>query len=109
MYIKEMLSRGDKIDGVFASVERFALSTYSVCKELKIAIPDDLKVICFSNIYTAEFLSPSLSTVSQPAFEMGATAAETLFKHLDKKKIQLANENIVIKSTLMARESSIKK
>ena len=107
--IKEMLSRGDKIDGIFASVERFALSTYSVCKELNLRIPNDVKVICFSNIYTADFLSPTLSTISQPAFEMGATAAETLFKHLDKKKIQLANENIVIKSTLMARESSARK
>ena len=104
--IKDLLTKPKRIDGVLASVERFALGTYNVCKELKISIPEDLKVICFSNLYTADFLNPSLSTISQPAFDMGATAAETLLKHLEKKKMQLVNENIVIKSTLMVRDSS---
>jgi len=54
-------------------------------------------------------LHPTLSTINQPAFEMGATAAETLLRHLEKKKIDLVNENIVIKSTLMIRESSTKR
>ena len=108
-YIKEILTRTEKVDGIFASVERFALTTYNVCKDLKISIPEDLKVICFSNIYTADFLHPTLSTVNQPAFEMGATAAETLLRHLEKKKIELVNENIVIKSSLVARESSTKR
>jgi LacI family transcriptional regulator len=107
--VKNLLCRPDKIDGILASVERFALTTYNVCKDMKINIPENLKVICFSNLYTADFLSPTLSTISQPAFEMGATAAETLLKHLEKKKMQLVNENIVIKSTLMIRESSTKR
>ena len=104
--VKELLLSHPEIDGIFASVERFAFITYRVCKELKRQIPEDIKVVSFSNLQTANFLSPSLTTISQPAFEMGATAAATLFKHLDKKRAMIANENIVIKSNLMIRESS---
>ena len=104
--IKELLSRPDKVDGIFAAVELFALNTYNVCRDLKIRIPEDLKVICFSNLHTAEFLNPSLTTIHQPAQEMGVMAAATLFKHLDKKKMPMLNENIIIKSNLIVRESS---
>jgi len=104
--IKELLSRPDKVDGIFAAVELFALNTYNVCKDLKIRIPEDLKVICFSNLHTAEFLNPSLTTIHQPAHEMGVMAAATLFKHLDKKKMPMLNENIIIKSNLIVREST---
>ena len=104
--IKDLLVSHPEIDGIFGSIERFALITYQVCKELKKRIPEDIKVLCFSNLQTANYLSPSLTTIHQPAFEMGVTAATTLFKHLDKKRSMLVNDNIVIKSTLVVRESS---
>jgi hypothetical protein len=63
-------------------------------------IPKDLKVICFSNLATASLLSPSLSTITQPAYEIGKTAAEVMFKYLDKNKTYIPNENIVLHSTL---------
>ena len=104
--LKDLLVKNPEIDGIFGSVERFALLAYDVCKELKKRIPEDVKVLCYSNLPAANFLSPTLTTIHQPASEMGATAAATLFKHLDKKRSTITNENITIKSTLMIRESS---
>ncbi len=104
--LKDLLIKNPDIDGIFGSVERFALLAYDVCKELKKRIPEDVKVLCYSNLPAADFLSPKLTTIHQPASEMGAMAAATLFKHLDKKRSTITNENIVIKSTLMIRESS---
>lgn len=107
--IKQLLTGKNKVDGVFSSIEKFALSTYNVCKDLNIHIPKDLKIISFSNLATAEYLNPSLSTITQPANEMGVRAATELFKYLDKRKIPIPNENIVIKSSLTIRESSVKR
>lgn len=104
--IKTLLTGADKIDGVFASVEKFALTTYSVCKDINLKIPEKLKVICFSNLATADFLNPPLSTITQPANEMGMTAASQLFKYLEKKGSEILNENIIIKSTLTVRGST---
>jgi LacI family transcriptional regulator len=95
-----------KADGIFASVERYAILTYEVCRTLKLSIPDDVKVIGFSNLQTAALLNPSLSTITQPAFDMGKEAVSMLLKALEKKNFQLKNENIVIKSSLTPREST---
>ena len=104
--IKKLLTSADKPDGIFASVERLALTTYHVCKENKITIPNDVKVISFSNLRTADLLNPSLTTITQPAFEIGKEAAKILFKHLAKRKSIIPNENIVINSELTIRGST---
>lgn len=105
--IKTLLTGPSNPDGIFASIEKLALTTYSVCKDLEINIPGKLKVICFSNLATADFLNPPLTTITQPANEMGAAAAMQLFKFLDKKGGEISNENIVIKSVLTVRGSTV--
>ncbi|HUH32757.1 MAG TPA: LacI family DNA-binding transcriptional regulator [Daejeonella sp.] len=106
--IKQLLQGDQKPDGIFASVEKLALTTYHVCNELKIKIPEQLKVICFSNLRTAPLLNPSLTTITQPAFEMGKEAATILFKNLLKNRTLLDNENIVMNSVLEVRDSTRK-
>ncbi len=105
--IKTLLTGSKKPDGIFASIEKLALTTYSVSKDLEIKIPAKLKVICFSNLATADFLNPPMTTITQPANEMGAAAASQLFKYLDKKGTEIKNENIVIKSALTVRGSTL--
>jgi LacI family transcriptional regulator len=68
-------------------------------------IPRDIKIISFSNLKTAPLLNPSLSTITQPAFEMGKEAAGILFKILNKKYFE-PNETLVLKSTIIKREST---
>jgi LacI family transcriptional regulator len=104
--IKELLTSPNRPDAVFASVEKLATETYMVCQELGLKIPNDLKVICFSNTTIASLLNPPLSTVVQPAFEIGKQAANILFQHLERKNISILNENIILKSVLVAREST---
>jgi LacI family transcriptional regulator len=106
--IKQLLLSDKKIDGIFASVEKLALTTYHACSELDITIPEQVKVICFSNLATSSLLQPTLSTVTQPAFEMGKQAAKILFNYLEKKKKNIPNEHIVLKSQLIKRDSSQK-
>ena len=69
-------------------------------------MPEQLKLISFSNLETALILSPSLTTITQPAFQMGKTAATILFKSIEKKNFKLPNENIVLASALEQREST---
>lgn len=107
--IKELLTGNKKIDGIFTVIERLAFTTYHVCKELNISIPGGVKIISFSNLKTASLLNPPLSSVTQPAFEMGRQAAAYLFKNLDKRQILMSNENIVLKSELVIRQSSLQK
>jgi LacI family transcriptional regulator len=95
-----------KPDGIFSSVERLAFATYYVCNDLNIDIPRELKVISFSSLGIAPLLCPALSTITQPAFEMGIKAATLLFEELEKKDTSVYKKEHILKSKLYIRKSS---
>ena len=95
-------------DGIFASVERLAITTYYVCHDLQLAIPEQVKIICFSSLEIASLLNPPLTTVTQPAFEMGTRAAQLLFDALENNTGSHENQHITLVSELVPRKSTEK-
>jgi LacI family transcriptional regulator len=104
--IKKVLQQKNKPAALFACVEELAILCYEVCEELALNIPTDIKIISYSNLKTAGILNPSLTTITQPAYEIGREAAGILFKLIDKECTPAAGENIVLKSTLIVRNST---
>lgn len=104
--IAGLLKRKSRPDGIFASVEKLAILSYHVCEDLKLSIPEDVKIISFSNLETAALLNPSLTTITQPAYDIGKEAAAMLFKVLEKKSMNFSDEKIILKSTLIKRNST---
>lgn len=95
-----------EVDGVFASVERLAFSTYYVCQQKNIDIPNQIKIITFSSLHIAALLSPALSTISQPAEQMGQEAANLLIGYLNSEEGNILQEEIILNSSLVVRKSS---
>ena len=104
--LKKKLQSPKRPDAIVASVEKLALPVYQACEELQFRIPDNVQVISFSNVDTAAFLNPPLTTITQPAFEMGKAAAALLVKVLGRKNFELVNEEIIIDATLVFRKST---
>ncbi|MCF8214565.1 MAG: LacI family transcriptional regulator [Chitinophagaceae bacterium] len=103
--LRKIFSQKKRPDGIFASIEKYAITSYEVCKDLKLSIPKDVKVIGMTNLRTAALLNPSLSTLSQPAFDMGKEAAGLLIKMIEKKSYAAANDIIVLPNELTIRDS----
>ncbi len=93
-------------DGIVISVELLTIPIYTACKALGISIPEDLKVICFSNLQYASLLSPSLTTITQPAFEIGQQAASLICSSIANNR-SLKHEKIICPSQLDIRGSSL--
>jgi LacI family transcriptional regulator len=106
--LQALLQSRERPDGIFASVEHLAITSYQVCKNLELDIPKDVKIISFSNLETASLLSPPLTTITQPAYEIGKQAAAILLKALTKKGFKLTNSKLVLPSQLIQRESTAK-
>jgi len=107
--IIKKLSGKRRPDGIIACVEKFTPGIYIACNDLHLSIPEDVRVISFTNLPTAAILDPPLTTITQPAFEMGQAAALVLFKRLLKTNAYLENETVVIPSVLMIRCSSVRR
>ncbi len=104
--ITQLLKGKKKPDAIFAAVEKLAINTYEVCRELNIEIPDKLKVIGFSNLPAASLFSPSLSTIIQPAREIGKEATAVLFKLIEKKPLLKSEKKQSFPSTIISRRST---
>ena len=107
MIVKELLSTR-RPDAIIGSVEKVTMQAYSACQELNLSIPHDVKIIGFSHLQIAALLNPSLTTITQPAHEMGRAAATALFRTLSKKKVEVENEVIEIPSVLVERGSTLR-
>jgi len=105
--IQCILNKRPHIDGIVASVEKLAIHTYQVCHNIGVKIPEDLKVIAFSTLETASILNPSLTTICQPAFDIGWGAAEILFSMIEKKReIRQEDFTLILPSSLIERDST---
>jgi LacI family transcriptional regulator len=106
LLLKEVMEGLDAPDGIIATVEKLVTVIYLVCKDLGRNIPRQVKVIGFSNLASAMLLDPSLTTITQPAFEMGRAAARLLFDRLTTKDPAPPRQRMVIPSTLIVRNST---
>ncbi|MEP6746318.1 MAG: LacI family DNA-binding transcriptional regulator [Bacteroidota bacterium] len=104
-----LMNRKDKPDAIFASADKLTTNCMRYCRAKNIIIPDDLGIVGFSNIDLTELLSPSLSVVRQPAFNMGELAADLLIKTIESKRPVIEFETRMLPAELFIRESSAKK
>lgn len=96
-----------KIDGLYSSNDTAAISAIQYLKSEGIKIPEDIAVVGFNNDPIAAVIEPSLTTVNQPAFEMGKKASSLLISQIEDKST--VNQSFLLESELIIRESSNKK
>lgn len=71
------------IDSVICSNDVMALKVMKWVHNLGKVVPDDVQVIGYDDIPFAEMFLPSLTTIRQPAYELGQQAAEQLINTLE--------------------------
>ncbi len=80
-----------------------AIGALEYCKSAGIRVPEDVSIAGFDDVPIASLLTPRLTTVSQPAREMGYQAATVLFEMLGEENNQPAHEPFPV--TLQIRDS----
>ncbi|HLZ20535.1 MAG TPA: LacI family DNA-binding transcriptional regulator [Ktedonobacterales bacterium] len=69
-------------DGVFAANDLMAIGVLRAAALVGVRVPEQVAVIGYDNIPPAEFAAPALSTVDQPAYEMGKAAMKLLLARM---------------------------
>jgi LacI family transcriptional regulator len=100
------LFKNEKVDAVFALDEHASTMAMKLAIKKGIKIPEQLNIIGFADGVWSKRLTPSLSTVSQHAPEIGAKAAELLINKLNTKDEFYQHQTVVIKTELRQREST---
>ncbi len=95
------------VDAIFAQSDRAALGVMLYCREAGIKIPEDLSLAGYDDNFFAKYLTPSLTTLQAPMFEIGTLAMEMLVRMIEDQKQPFAR--IILPPRLVARESTLNK
>jgi LacI family transcriptional regulator len=104
---KKLWECKNKPDAIFAVNDRKAIGAMVELKKRGIQIGKKVGVVGFTNDPMSEIISPSLTTIEEPASEIGKKSCELLLMHLSKKNF--TPKEIVLYGKLIVRESSFKK
>ncbi|MCH7401755.1 LacI family DNA-binding transcriptional regulator [Belliella kenyensis] len=105
--LEKLFYKINRPDGVLAAAEKLGIATLRALHNLRIKIPEQVRIVSFTNMQFADLLSPALSTIAQPAFELGSTCAKELIRGLKSKNINLFEEKkIELPSKFTIRDSS---
>lgn len=102
----ESFSRGLPFpaEAVFASNDRMAIGAMRALKRRGLRVPEDVEVVGFDGIELGLLVEPPLTTIVQPAWEMGRASAALLLALIDGAAPEA--KNIVLQPTLAARGST---
>jgi LacI family transcriptional regulator len=100
----DLLSRKVPFTAVIAANDLLAIGCYDVFNRANIRIPDDVSVVGYNDVALADRLSPPLTTVRHPLYEIGVRAARLMIERFagaenEAMTIGLATTLIVRKST----------
>jgi len=93
-------------DAVFAVNEQYASLALKQAKLLDLRVPEDLKLVGFTDGVISKAMSPSLTTIAQHGFEMGERAMEILMDRIENKDMFDKQIISIIPTNLIEREST---
>lgn len=108
-FCKKLMGLPQPPDAIFCITDAVAIGAMVGAKQAGYRVPEDLAVVGFSDWQISAIVEPSLTTVSQPSFEMGKLAAQILIQEIhDLKEGRPVNhETHILKTHLKIRHSSV--
>lgn len=109
-FAKKIITEHPDVDGIFCITDLVAFGVLNYLNEIKVKVPNQIAVIGFSNWFMSEVISPKLSTIEQPGYEMGTEAFLLLKEEINslKNNENRISKSVVLPTKLIVRESTLK-
>jgi LacI family transcriptional regulator len=102
---RRLLAEGPRPTAIFGGNNFIAFGAYRALREAGLRVPGDVSLVTFDDLPEAWLMQPFLTTVNQPAYEIGRQATTLLVERLGGRAAPEARE-IVLPATLIVRRSS---
>lgn len=106
--VTDLMALPSPPDALLCASDRLTIGCYALLRRRGYQIPEELGIAGFSNFNAAELFCPGLTTVRQPAFEMGKTATELLIGLIESKRPPREFEYKVFETELIVRDSTVR-
>lgn len=99
---QELVTEGLMYDALVCGNDEIAVAIVYELQEQGVEVPAEVSVVGWDDIRVSRYLRPGLTTVRQPVAQLGATAAEHLYRMLSGSPVE---EVTVLPTALVHRES----
>jgi len=100
----QLLNSEFRPNAFFVVSDVFAAAVIRAAKRHGLHVPRDIVVVGFDNVDIAIMSNPSITTISQPKFQLGYTACELLVEKLSHPDV--ASQSMLLDTELIIREST---
>ncbi|WP_236985465.1 LacI family DNA-binding transcriptional regulator [Marinagarivorans cellulosilyticus] len=101
---KKIMCQAKPPTALFCMSDQMAMGAIQALQAQGVQIPQQVSIVGFDNIAYAEFWHPTITTVSQPAEEMGKRAVDMLVSIIEGK--EFTHESKILPTQLIVRDSS---
>jgi DNA-binding LacI/PurR family transcriptional regulator len=105
---QELLSMKKKPDAIFTISDRLAIGAMLAIKQKGLNMPHDIGLVGFNDEPILNLVSPTISSVEMPSFELGKLAAKLFIEALHNIDDDMSSIEKVLKTKLFVRESSLR-
>ncbi|HEY1780835.1 MAG TPA: LacI family DNA-binding transcriptional regulator [Roseiarcus sp.] len=108
--LREIWETGDPPSAIMTTSDLLALSIYQAARELALGIPQDVSIVSFDDLPFVGFLDPPLTTVRQPAAELGRRGVRALLSKtpdmeaIERLPVELVNRGSVARVDLAGED-----
>jgi DNA-binding LacI/PurR family transcriptional regulator/DNA-binding transcriptional regulator YhcF (GntR family) len=101
--LRHFLTSEYRPDAVFAVNDTVAFQVLESAGRLGLRVPEDLAVVGFDNLASPDYAGVPLTTVDQPRYQIGATAARIVLQRIAGREARA--ERVVLGTRLIVRGS----
>lgn len=106
--MSELIQKNKIPSALFAASDPIAIGAMRALNQNGIRIPEDISIIGFDNINTANYTSPPLTTIFAPTFDMGYMGARMIYDAFQRNE-NISPVRIQMPCFLIERESCQKR
>jgi len=104
-----LLAERQNFTAVFACNDLTAYGAIAAIRRQGLSVPRDISIVGFDDVPYAGLIDPALTTVAQPAIEIGQTASRMLLAQVDRARAGQRRKHadrVVLPTSLVVREST---
>ncbi|MFE5322078.1 LacI family DNA-binding transcriptional regulator [Paenibacillus sp. NPDC056579] len=102
--INELVQAGVPVDGIITHSDMHASYILKGIKDGAVLLDEKVGIISFDGTYVAEITNPALTSITQPAYELGHSAVQLLLQKIQQQEIN-QSKRLIVEHRLVKRET----
>ncbi len=101
--MSEFFAKGLDCTAIFSANDQMAVGAIKAIRQQGLSVPEDVAIVGFDNLTVSSLISPGLSTVKYPIYQMGYLAVQAIANTRRNMEFPLRNQ---LSAQLIVRRSS---